>query len=241
MMDRKMAVNVENLIKTFNQQEVIKSCNMSVRRNSVYGFLGANGAGKTTVFKLLIGLLSPTAGRIEVLGMNSFKYREKLLRNIGSMIETPVFYEHLSCKVNLEIHLSYMGMKDGDINSVLKDVGLNVTSDKPVSQFSMGMRKRLGIARAIVHKPKILILDEPTNGLDPLGIRDMRSLFRSLADNNNMTILLSSHILSEVEHIADTIGVIADGTVVEEVDLNTIKNKYPDGLENYFFHVLRGK
>lgn len=176
MINREKVVNVENLVKTFNQQEVIKSCNMSVRENSVYGFLGANGAGKTTVFKLLTGLLSPTAGRIEVLGMDGVKQREKLLRNVGSMIETPVFYEHLSGKANLEIHLSYMELKDGDIISVLNEVGLNDTGDKPVSQFSLGMRKRLGIARAIVHKPKLLILDEPTNGLDPMGIRDMRSL-----------------------------------------------------------------
>ncbi|WP_096186412.1 ATP-binding cassette domain-containing protein [Evansella halocellulosilytica] len=231
-------VNVENLTKTFHKQEVITSCYMSVEKNSIYGFLGANGAGKTTIFKMLTGLLSPTTGKIEVLGINVRKQREKILRNIGSMIESPIFYEHLSAEANLYIHLSYMGCKDGDIPFVLEKVGLNHTDNQPVSQFSVGMRQRLGIARAIVHKPKLLILDEPINGLDPMGIRDMRKLFPFLVNNYDMTILLSSHILSEIEHIADTIGVIASGTMVEEVNVNSIKVNHPNGLEDYFFHVL---
>ncbi|QGH32869.1 ATP-binding cassette domain-containing protein [Gracilibacillus salitolerans] len=237
-MNNQPVVKVENLTKTFNKQEVIKPCNMSVNKNSIYGFLGPNGAGKTTIFKMLIGLLSPTTGRIEVLGMNGNKQRE-MLRNIGSMIETPVFYEHLPAETNLDIHLSYMGVKDGDISSALEEVGLNHVGNQPVSQFSFGMRQRLGIARAIVHKPKLLVLDEPINGLDPMGIRDMRNLFPSLVNRYDMTILLSSHILNEMEHVADTIGIITNGTIVEEVNLKLIQREHPEGLENYFFNALQ--
>lgn len=165
-MSNQAAVKIENLTKTFNGKGIIQSCNMFVKKNAIYGFLGANGAGKTTVFKMITGLLSPTTGKIEVCGMEGSKQRGNILRNIGSMIETPIFYEHLSAESNLRIHLSYMGIQDGDISSALEDVGLYDTNHQPVSQFSFGMRQRLGIARAIVHKPKLLVLDEPINGLD---------------------------------------------------------------------------
>ncbi|MED4456099.1 ABC transporter ATP-binding protein [Metabacillus fastidiosus] len=234
------AVKVENLTKTFDGNEVIKNCNMNVQKGTIYGFLGVNGAGKTTVFKMLSGLLTPTMGNAQVLEMDVMSQRSEILRNIGTIIETPIFYDHLSATENLEIHLAYMEADDTDIDSVLAKVGLNNTGKQPVSKFSLGMLQRLAIARAIIHKPKLLILDEPINGLDPIGIREMRELFLDLVKNQGMTLLISSHILSEIEHIADTIGVIVNGTVIREVSLAEVKAEYPNGLEDYFIDIMTG-
>lgn len=228
----------DRLTKAFSGKEVICSCQMSVERGSVYGFLGRNGARKTTVFKLLLGLLKPSAGTASVLGLDSVRDNAAILRRTGSMIETPVFYERLSAAENLRLHLAYMGQEGGDVETVLRRVGLPDTGKQPVSSFSLGMRQRLAIARAIIHRPEVLILDEPVNGLDPVGIKEMRALFRELVEKKGMTILLSSHLLSEVEQIADRIGIIAGGTVVRETDTETIRQKYPDGMENYFMTVI---
>jgi ABC-2 type transport system ATP-binding protein len=220
-------VSINNLTKTFGAHEVIRNCTISVSEGEIYGFLGANGAGKTTVLKLIAGLLNPTSGQITVCGMEHSDKREAILRSIGSLIEVPAFYEHLSATENLGIHLSYMGVQKADIEGTLNRVGLPGTSSQPVSQFSLGMRQRLGIARAIIHRPRLLLLDEPINGLDPMGIRDMRELFFSLSRDDGMTMIISSHILSEIEHIADTIGVIVDGAVVKEVAMDSIKKSHP--------------
>ncbi len=238
-MSNAMAVRTENLIKTFSGIEIIKGCNINVPKGCIYGLLGANGAGKTTIFKLLMGYLVPTAGKAEVLDMDVMSYRNEILRNVGSIIEIPVFYEHLSACENLEIHLSYM-KATGDISSTLEMVGLKATNNQPVSKFSLGMRQRLGIARALIHKPELLILDEPINGLDPMGIREMRELFIKLKNEQGMTIFISSHILSEIEHVADIIGVIVDGIIVEEVTISAIKEHFPNGLEDYFFSIMSG-
>lgn len=173
----KTMVLVKNLVKSFGSNEIIPNCNMTIRSGTIYGFLGANGAGKTTVLKLISGLLNPTAGRIEIDGINSVNNREQVLKNVGSLIEVPIFYEHLSAKENMEIHLAYMNMESSDIVGTLKQVGLDGVANQKVSEFSLGMRQRLGIARAIIHKPTLLLLDEPINGLDPMGIKDMRELF----------------------------------------------------------------
>lgn len=239
-MTTELVVKATSLVKRFEGKEVIKDCNMNVRKGTIYGFLGANGSGKTTVFKMLVGLLIPSAGEIEILGNSSSENGDKILKSIGSIIETPVFYEHLSAKENLELHLSYMGVVNPDIQNTLEMVGLNDIEDLLVSKFSLGMRQRLGIARAIIHNPKLLILDEPINGLDPLGIREMRELFLHLVKHQNMTIVISSHILSEIEHIADTIGVIVNGRIVEEVSLSSIKDHFPEGLEDFFFNIMSG-
>lgn len=238
-MDNKI-INVQNLTKTFNEKEVIYRCNMTVPQGVIYGFLGANGAGKTTIFKLITGLLNPTYGQINILGLDIETNHNKILKQLGCMIESPIFYDNLSATENLEIHLKYMGNIDANIEKTLNDVGLVRTGKKPVSQFSLGMRQRLGIARAIIHKPRILILDEPINGLDPMGIREMRELFIRLVQEENMTILISSHILSEIEYIADIIGVIVNGSIVEEITLASIKEKFPNGLEDYFFNIMSG-
>lgn len=235
-----MVVQTEKLVKVFDGREIIKNCNIHVEQGSIYGFLGANGAGKTTVFKMLTGLLTPTAGKAIVLGMDITEHRDKILRNVGSLIEVPIFYDHLTAAGNLEIHLAYMNSKGMGIAETLELVGLDAANEQPVSRYSLGMRQRLGIARAIVHNPKLLILDEPINGLDPMGIKEMRELFLNLAHNQGMTILLSSHILSEIEHTADKVGVIVNGEVVEEMVLADIREEYPDGLEDYFFKTMSG-
>lgn len=237
-MNNTLVIETNNLTKTFLSKEVIKGCNMSVEKGTIYGFLGANGAGKTTVFKLLSGLLTPTMGKVQVLGVDIVSHCNSILSEIGTLIETPIFYEHLSATENLEIHLAYMSKDDGDIAEVLSKVGLNDTGVQPVSTFSLGMRQRLAIARAIIHKPKLLILDEPINGLDPMGIREMRDLFIELVKTQGMTLLVSSHILTEVEHIADTIGVIVDGTIIREVSMAKVKAEYPSGLEDYFMDIM---
>lgn len=233
------AVEIRNLTKVFDGKEILRGCNLTVQSGTIYGLLGANGVGKTTMFKLITGLLSPTAGNIKVQGEALSIEKKDFLRKIGILIETPVFYDHLSARENLEIHLSYMEQGFEKIEQVLDMVGLGDTGKQPVSKFSLGMKQRLAIGRAISHSPQILILDEPINGLDPMGIRQMRDLFLSLA-KDGMTILISSHILSEVEHIADVVGVLTDGSVVQEVAISEIKKQYPNGLEDYFFQIMSG-
>lgn len=240
-MSTEFAVVARGIVKTFNGKEVIKSCNMNVREGKIYGFLGPNGAGKTTIFKMLTGLLNPSMGEAKVFGFDVVKDRINVQKITGSIIEVPLFYEHLSAKENIQIHLDYMGVDNKDIEQLLKKVGLPNTSNQPVSEFSLGMRQRLGLARALSHNPRLLVLDEPINGLDPIGIREIRELFLSLAKNDNVTILISSHILSEIENIADMIGVIANGVVLEEVSLGSICDKFPKGLEDYFMNIMKGE
>ncbi|ODR53586.1 ABC transporter ATP-binding protein [Eisenbergiella tayi] len=233
------AVEIRNLTKVFDGKEVLRGCNLTVQSGTIYGLLGANGAGKTTMFKLITGLLSPTAGNIKVQGETLSIDKKDFLRKMGILIETPVFYNHLSARENLEIHLSYMEHSFEKIGQVLEMVGLGDTGKQPVSKFSLGMKQRLAIGRAISHSPQILILDEPINGLDPMGIRQIRNLFLSLA-KDGMTLLISSHILSEIEHIADVVGVLTSGNVMQEVAICEIKKQYPNGLEEYFFRIMSG-
>ena len=233
------AVEIRNLTKVFDGKEVLRGCNLTVQSGTIYGLLGANGAGKTTMFKLITGLLSPTAGNVKVQGETLSIDKKDFLRKMGILIETPVFYDHLSAKENLEIHLSYMEHSFEKIEQVLEMVGLGDTGKQPVSKFSLGMKQRLAIGRAISHSPQILILDEPINGLDPMGIRQIRNLFLSLA-KDGMTLLISSHILSEIEHIADVVGVLTNGNVMQEVAICEIKKQYPNGLEEYFFQIMSG-
>lgn len=234
------AVTIRDLTKAFGGCEVIRNCSMTVEKGSIYGFLGKNGAGKTTVFKILLGLLKPTAGEAIVLGMDSVKQNLDILKRTGSLIETPIFYEHLSAAENLQIHLDYLGAANSDIAGTLALVGLPKAGTQPVSTFSLGMRQRLAIARALAHKPELLILDEPVNGLDPVGIKDMRELFCRLVKEREITILLSSHILSEIEQTASRIGVIVNGTVVQEVIPQEIRKRYAGGLEEYFMKITEG-
>ncbi|MEK5060065.1 bacitracin ABC transporter ATP-binding protein [Paenibacillus sp. FSL H7-0326] len=203
--------------------EVVSSVNMGIKRGEIYGFLGPNGAGKSTVMKMLLGLVQPTSGEIELFGERLLPGSVEHLKRIGHLIEAPVFYEKLTARQNLELHAEYMGYyKEQAIEEALELVQLLGADDKPVKQFSLGMRQRLGIARAILTKPEFLLLDEPINGLDPDGIQLMRNLFRRLRDERGMTILISSHLLSEIEQVADTIGVINGGRLIQEVSMEAV-------------------
>lgn len=240
-MNKSLAVQTKKLTKVFPGNEAVKNCSINVERGTIYGLLGPNRAGKTTLFKIISGLLTPTMGNAQVLGKDIVSERDIILSEIGTIIETPIFYEHLSAAKNLGIHLAYMKKKPEDIDTVLSKVGLSNTGVQPVSKFSLGMRQRLAIARAIIHKPQLLILDEPINGLDPMGIREMRDFFIALVKEQNMTLLISSHILTEIEHIADTIGIIKDGTIVREVSMAKLKSESPSGLEDYFMDIMTGR
>ena len=239
-MNTQKVIQVNNLTKCFGEKEVLRDCSMTLSRGTIYGLLGMNGAGKTTLFKLLTGLLCPDYGSIEILGSDMLKERDKMLARIGSLIEAPVFYEHLSARKNLELHLSYMDTAGMGAEKALQMVGLTGIGEKAVSAFSLGMRQRLGIARAIVHEPELLVLDEPINGLDPVGIKQMRELFVNLVKEKKTTILFSSHILSETEHIADTVGVLSGGKIVDEADLKELKERKQGSLEDYFFTLITG-
>ncbi|MCP1103197.1 ABC-2 type transport system ATP-binding protein [Aequitasia blattaphilus] len=238
-MNSNILVQAKDLVKTFHGREVISHCDMCVKKGTIYGFLGENGAGKTTVLKMLMGLLTPTSGKIEIGGGDLRESYPSILKKIGSIIETPIFYEHLTATENLALHLSYMQLPKRNIEESLQLVGLHQAGQQPVSEFSLGMKQRLGIARSIVHCPTLLLLDEPINGLDPMGIRQMRELFLTLVKEKNMTIIISSHILSEIEQMADTIGVITNGRIKKEVTISEVKAKTPTGLEDYFFNLMK--
>lgn len=238
-MNENYAIEIHDLYKNFNGREAICKWNLKLERNAIHCVLGKNGAGKTTFFKLLIGLVKPTAGTITVLGYDSVKDRLKILEETGNIIEKPIFYENLSAIENLEIHLEYIGIHVQDIQSILKMVGLENVEKQPVGTFSMGMKQRLAIARALIGNPNLLILDEPLNAMDPLGIKEMRELFCKLV-KNGITIIFSSHILSEVEQVADHIIFIDNGKILDEKSIKEIKSLYPQGLEEYFINMSKG-
>ncbi|MBN1048981.1 lantibiotic protection ABC transporter ATP-binding protein [Clostridium botulinum] len=200
-------LETKNLSKTFKKQEAVKGVSILVERNSIYGLLGPNGAGKSTILKMITGMLKPSFG--EIL-FNDHKWSRKDLKLIGSLIENAPLYENLSARENLKVRTTVLGLPDSRIEEVLDIVELKNTGRKKSGQFSMGMKQRLGIAIALINSPKLLILDEPTNGLDPFGIQELRELIKSFP-SKGITVILSSHILSEVEQVADHIGIICGG------------------------------
>lgn len=225
-------LKTNNLTKVYGDIETVIDVNMYIKEGEIYGFLGPNGAGKTTVMKMISNLVKPTSGDIEIFGEKLTDTSYEVLKRMGTIIETPVFYEKLTAWENLDLHCEYMGYYDKKaIDRALELVNLKNVDRKPVKNFSLGMKQRLGIARAITTKPKFLMLDEPINGLDPMGIKEFRNLFKSLSKEHGITILVSSHILGEIEQIADTIGVINKGRLVEQVSMDSIRDKNTDYLE----------
>lgn len=219
-------VKTTQLTKLFKGKEVVSQVNMRVKQGHIYGFLGPNGAGKTSVFKMLLNLVKPTSGEIELFGEKLTASSYEQFKRIGSIIEYPIFYEKLTARENLELHCAYMGLYNKKaMNEALEMVRLSGIEGKPVKDFSLGMKQRLGIARAILSKPELLILDEPINGLDPIGIKEMRSLFHLLSKQYGMTLLISSHILGEVEQIADTVGVISNGRFIKELEMDDLRGQ----------------
>ncbi|WP_291569131.1 MULTISPECIES: ATP-binding cassette domain-containing protein [unclassified Clostridium] len=234
------AIEVHDLCKVIDNQFILSNVNMKVKKGEIYGFLGANGAGKTTFMKVLFHILKPTSGTINLLGQQELDSSNKVFSRIGNIIEIPVFYQNLTARQNLELHCDYMGINyKANIENSLQMAGVSNTGDKKVKKFSLGMKQRLAIARAILTNPEILILDEPINGLDPKGISDIRELLIKINKEQGTTILISSHILSEMEKIAHTIGIINNGIIVEELSMNDIRAKNID-LEEYYLKLLKG-
>lgn len=219
-----------NLSKKFKGQTAVDNLSLDIRRNSVYGLLGPNGAGKSTTLKMLTGILRPTSGEILFDGHS---WRREDLNRIGAFIETPPIYENLTAYENLKVRAMIWKLKDERIEEVLQIVGLSDAGRKKAGQFSLGMKQRLGIAIALLNYPKLLILDEPTNGLDPVGIEELRELIRSFPARG-ITVILSSHILTEVQQTADHIGIISEGVLgySGQVDPN-------EDLEALFMKVVR--
>ncbi len=208
-------VETRGLCKQYGQAMRVKQLNLSVPEGAVYGFLGPNGAGKSTTLKMVLGLARPTAGEITVFGkpVNS-RNRIAILKQVGSLIESPSYYGHLTGEENLRIVQTLRGAPERDIKEVLSIVRLDGQKGKQVAHYSLGMKQRLGLAAALLGFPKLLILDEPTNGLDPAGIQEMRELICSLPGQFGMTVLVSSHLLSEIDQMADHVGIIREGELV---------------------------
>ncbi|RJG23836.1 ABC transporter ATP-binding protein [Paenibacillus thiaminolyticus] len=220
------ALRTYRVTKSYQGNEVVSEVSINIRRGEIYGFLGPNGAGKTTLMKMMTNLVKPTSGEIEVLGQKLTDTSFELLGRMGSIIEYPIFYDKLTARENLDLHCEYMGYHDKKaIDEALELVNLHGIDKKMVKDFSLGMKQRLGIARAITTKPELLLLDEPINGLDPIGIKELRDLFRMLSREYGITLLISSHMLGEIEQMADTIGVINHGKLLAEVAMAEVREQ----------------
>lgn len=227
-------IETENLTKKYGNQSSVSNLNIHVRQGRIYGLLGRNGAGKTTTMKMLLGLTTPTSGKIKIFGKNIRENEKEILPRIGSLIESPGFYPNLTATENLKIFADLRGLKDSKyIKGALELVNLPYRDKKLFSQYSLGMKQRLAIALAIMHNPELLILDEPINGLDPIGIAEVRSFIKELCDERGKTILISSHILSEISLLADDVGIIDHGKLLEEESLEELEAK-----NTKFIHFL---
>lgn len=225
-------LQTNHLTKTIGGKELVSNVNIKIKKGEIYGFLGPNGAGKTTVMKMITNFWKPTSGDIEIFGETLTPKSYEVLKRMGSIIEFPTFYNHMTGYENLKLHCEYMGYyKHSSIENALEMLGLGDAAGKPVRNYSLGMKERLGIARAILSKPELLILDEPTNGLDPAGMKQIRDLLKTLCTEYGITIMISSHILSEVESIADTIGVINHGMMMNEISMKEIEDMSLDYIE----------
>lgn len=223
MEENQFSLQVSNLNKTINKRHIIKDLNFDVKKGEVFGFLGPNGAGKTTTIRMIVGLTTPTSGDVKVLGRSVLKNRSEVMKDIGAIVENPEFYPFLSGLENLkQFARMQVGISEEDIDRVVKLVGLENRIKEKVGRYSLGMRQRLGLAQALLHKPKILILDEPTNGLDPAGIREIRDYIKKLAREENMSVIVSSHLMSEMELMCDRFGIIKNGQMIRIEDVNTV-------------------
>lgn len=221
-------IEIKNLSKEFKGQPVLKNITMAIPKNCVYGLLGPNGAGKSTLMKTMTGLLRPTSGEIYFQG---HPWSRKDLTHIGALIETPPIYENLTARENLRVRALLLGVSEGRIEEVLRLTDIADTGKKKAGAFSLGMKQRLGIALALLGNPKLLILDEPINGLDPLGIQELRHLIRSFP-KQGITVMISSHILSEIQQTADHIGIIAGGRLGFEGEIDE-----KEDLEELFMEI----
>lgn len=221
-----LVIETKGLTKVYGDQTVLNAVNLHVKRGRIYGLLGRNGAGKTTIMKTVLGLTSITSGEIEVFGQNIVKHEKELYPRIGAIIETPGFYPNLTGTENLEIFAKLRGTASSNaVEHAMNVVGLPFKDKKLFSKYSLGMKQRLGIANAILHDPELLILDEPTNGLDPIGIAEVRKFIKTMSMEQGKTILISSHILSEIALLADDVGIIDHGVLLEESSVRELEEK----------------
>lgn len=219
-------IETKDLTKQYGEQKSVDRLNLHVRPGRIYGLLGRNGAGKTTTMRMLLGLTAPTAGNVKIFGSDLNGHSGEILPRIGSLIESPGFYPNLTGTENLSIFAELRGLKgSGPVRRALELVGLPYRDKKLYAQYSLGMKQRLAIALAVMHDPELLILDEPINGLDPIGIAEVRSFIRELCELRGKTILISSHILSEIALLADDIGIIDHGLLLEEESLEALERK----------------
>ena len=227
-----LIIETKNLTKQYGAQKSVSNLNIHVQKGRIYGLLGRNGAGKTTTMKMLLGLTKPTTGEIKIFGQDIHNNEKKLLPRIGCLIESPGFYPNLTGTENLKIFARLRGIpKKNAVESALEVVGLPNNDKKLFSQYSLGMKQRLAIALAIMHDPQLLILDEPINGLDPMGIVEIRELLKKINKEKDMTILISSHILSELSELATTYGIISNGKLIEEITAEELVEKCRQYIE----------
>lgn len=221
-----LIIKTKRLTKIYGEQMAVNAVDLHVKKGRIFGLLGRNGAGKTTIMKMILGLATITSGEVDVFGRNIKGNEKRIYPRIGAIIETPGFYPNLTGTENLEIFAKLRGTAAPDaVKSALEVVGLPYKDKKLFSKYSLGMKQRLGIANAILHDPELLILDEPTNGLDPIGIAEMRDFIKNLSAMHGKTILISSHILSEIALLADDIGIIDHGVLLEESSMEELEKK----------------
>ena len=216
-------ITTEHLTKKYKNFTSVNHVSLHIRKGSIYGFLGPNGAGKSTTMKMLLGLTDPTKGSFTIDGKQFPQDRIAILKEIGSFIEAPSFYANLTGRENLDIIRRILGLSKADVEDALELVGLTEFGDRLAKQYSLGMKQRLGLAGALLGRPPILILDEPTNGLDPAGMKQIRDLLKTLCSEYGITVMISSHILSEVESIADTVAIIHHGKMMKEIRMQDIE------------------
>lgn len=238
-------IETHNLTKRYRDFTAVNKLNMHVKKGQVYGFLGPNGAGKSTTIKMFLGLTRPTSGSFQIKGRSYPKDRMTILRETGAFIESPAFYGNLTGEENLDIIRRILGLPKSSIKDALELTGLYEFRNRTAGKYSLGMKQRLGLAEALLGRPPLLILDEPTNGLDPAGIHEIRTLIRSLPQKYNCTVLVSSHLLSEIELMADDIGILNHGRLLFEGTLPELKEQaaqmgYPtDNLEDTFLAMIQ--
>jgi lantibiotic transport system ATP-binding protein len=220
-----MMIKTTDLTRKFKGKTVVDDINLTIKKGEIYGFLGPNGAGKTTTIRMLLGLMKPTSGKIELFGEDVKHNHLKALKKIGSLVESPSYYGHLTARENLEALRKILQVSKSRIDEVLSIVRLTKDADRAVKGYSLGMKQRLGIAAAILGRPELLILDEPTNGLDPSGIHEIRDLIKSMPQQYGITILISSHLLSEIDQMATQVGIISKGQMIFQDSIEMLRNK----------------
>ena len=238
--NRNKILEVENLNKNFGKNKILNDINLTIYEGDIVGLIGPNGAGKTTLIKTILNLYYPSSGEIKICGFNLKNDFELIMAKIGSLVETPDFYQHLSGLQNLKMTMMMNNIKDYEyMEKIIKLLKLNTRINDKVKKYSLGMKQRLALANALIKKPQFLILDEPTNGLDPLGIKELRDIIKFVNEKFNTTILISSHILPEIENICDEIIIIDNGYIIEQLDISDIKYQNIS-LEKEFLNKTSG-